>query len=79
MNLLLPALHELARIYDRQVNRAALWMARRKLASAETHLGLLGWHRKERGWQLRELTRSRHSLEDIFVAVTRSNPDEEVL
>ena len=34
---------------------------------------------KERGWQLRELTRSRHSLEDIFVAVTRSNPDEEVL
>lgn len=32
---------------------------------------------RERGWQLRELTRSRHSLEDIFVAVTKSNPEEE--
>jgi len=30
---------------------------------------------KERGWTLRELTRSRHSLEDIYVQVTR--PDEE--
>ncbi|HEX3798891.1 MAG TPA: ATP-binding cassette domain-containing protein [Verrucomicrobiae bacterium] len=29
----------------------------------------------ERGWKLRELTRSRHSLEDIYVRVTR--PDEE--
>ncbi len=29
----------------------------------------------ERGWPLRELTRSRHSLEDIYVQVTR--PDEE--
>jgi ABC-2 type transport system ATP-binding protein len=29
----------------------------------------------ERGWVLRELTRSRHSLEDIYVQVTR--PDEE--
>ena len=31
----------------------------------------------ERGWQLRELTRSRHSLEDIFVQVTRPNKEEE--
>ena len=31
----------------------------------------------ERGWQLRELTRSRHSLEDIFVRVTRPNKEEE--
>ena len=30
----------------------------------------------ERGWQLRELTRSRHSLEDIFVQVTRPNKEE---
>ena len=30
---------------------------------------------RERGWPLRELTRSRHSLEDIYVRVTR--PDEE--
>jgi ABC-2 type transport system ATP-binding protein len=31
----------------------------------------------ERNWSLRELTRSRHSLEDIFVRVTRPNPEEE--
>ena len=30
---------------------------------------------RERGWPMRELTRSRHSLEDIYVRVTR--PDEE--
>src|ERR1035437_9659281 len=30
---------------------------------------------RERGWTLRELTRSRHSLEDIYVQVTK--PDEE--
>ncbi len=30
---------------------------------------------RERGWSLRELTRSRHTLEDIYVRVTR--PDEE--
>ena len=30
----------------------------------------------ERGWQLRELTRSRHSLEDIFVQVTRPKDEE---
>ena len=30
---------------------------------------------RDRGWTLRELTRSRHSLEDIYVQVTR--PDEE--
>jgi len=30
---------------------------------------------RERGWVLRELTRSRHSLEDIYVQITK--PDEE--
>jgi len=32
----------------------------------------------ERGWVLRELTRSRHSLEDIYVQVTKPNEDEEI-
>jgi ABC-2 type transport system ATP-binding protein len=32
---------------------------------------------RERGWMLRELTRSRHSLEDIFVRVTRASKEEE--
>jgi ABC-2 type transport system ATP-binding protein len=32
---------------------------------------------KERGWLLRELTRSRHTLEDIYVAVTQPSEDEE--
>src|SRR5881296_3030591 len=31
----------------------------------------------ERGWPLRELSRSRHSLEDIFVRVTRPDREEE--
>jgi ABC-2 type transport system ATP-binding protein len=31
----------------------------------------------ERGWMLRELTRSRHSLEDIYVQVTKPNEEEE--
>ena len=30
----------------------------------------------ERGWRLRELTRSRHSLEDIYVQVTRPGEEE---
>jgi len=30
-----------------------------------------------RGWRLRELTHSRHSLEDIFVHVTRADREEE--
>ena len=30
----------------------------------------------ERGWQLRELSRSRHSLEGIFVRVTRADKEE---
>jgi len=30
---------------------------------------------RQRGWALRELTRNRHSLEDIYVQVT--HPDEE--
>lgn len=32
---------------------------------------------RDRGWSLRELTRSRHSLEDIYVRVTRPEEDEE--
>ena len=32
---------------------------------------------RERGWALRELTRSRHSLEDIYVQVTRPNEEDE--
>jgi gliding motility-associated transport system ATP-binding protein len=32
----------------------------------------------ERGWKLRELSRSRHSLEDIFVRVTRTDKEEEL-
>ena len=34
---------------------------------------------RERGWMLRELTRSRHSLEDIYVQVTKPNEEEEKL
>jgi ABC-2 type transport system ATP-binding protein len=32
---------------------------------------------REHGWSLRELTRNRHSLEDIYVQVTRPNEEEE--
>ena len=32
---------------------------------------------RERGWRLRELTRSRHSLEDIYVQVTKRTEEEE--
>jgi len=32
---------------------------------------------RQRGWALRELTRSRHSLEDIYVQVTKPNEEEE--
>jgi ABC-2 type transport system ATP-binding protein len=32
---------------------------------------------RERGWLLRELTRNRHSLEDIYVQVTRPSEEEE--
>jgi ABC-2 type transport system ATP-binding protein len=32
---------------------------------------------RERNWSLRELTRSRHSLEDIYVQVTRPNEEDE--
>ena len=31
----------------------------------------------ERGWMLRELMRNRHSLEDIYVQVTKPNEEEE--
>ena len=32
---------------------------------------------RQRGWPIRELTRSRHSLEDIYVQVTRPAEEEE--
>jgi ABC-2 type transport system ATP-binding protein len=32
---------------------------------------------REHGWQLRELTRNRHSLEDIYVRLTRPDEEEE--
>jgi len=32
---------------------------------------------QSRGWRLRELTRNRHSLEDIYVQVTKPNEEEE--
>ena len=32
---------------------------------------------KKRGWILRELTRGRHSLEDIFIKVTRADKEDE--
>jgi len=38
---------------------------------------LIFWIVQERGWPLRELTRSRHSLEDIYVQVTRPGEEEE--
>jgi ABC-2 type transport system ATP-binding protein len=34
---------------------------------------------KQRGWVLRELSRSRYSLEDIYVRVTRPEAEEEVI
>ncbi|HEY9510321.1 MAG TPA: ABC transporter ATP-binding protein [Verrucomicrobiae bacterium] len=33
---------------------------------------------QQRNWPLRELTRNRHSLEDIYVQVTRGNEEEEL-
>ena len=35
------------------------------------------WLARERGWQLRELTRSRLSLEDIYLRLTRQEEEEE--
>jgi ABC-2 type transport system ATP-binding protein len=32
---------------------------------------------RDRGWVVRELTRSRHSLEDIYVQITKSDEEEE--
>jgi gliding motility-associated transport system ATP-binding protein len=32
---------------------------------------------RERGWTLRELTRNRHSLEDIYVQITKPDEEEE--
>jgi ABC-2 type transport system ATP-binding protein len=31
---------------------------------------------REKGWPLRELTRSRHSLEDVYVQVTKPITEE---
>ena len=31
----------------------------------------------QHGWPLRELTRTRHSLEDIFVRLTKADKEEE--
>jgi len=31
----------------------------------------------QNGWQLRELTRSRHSLEDIYVQVTKPRTEDQ--
>jgi ABC-2 type transport system ATP-binding protein len=38
------------------------------------HIFLLA---REQGWMVRELTRSRHSLEDIYVQITKPNEEEE--
>jgi hypothetical protein len=32
---------------------------------------------RDRGWSLRELTRNRRSLEDIYVQITRPDEEEE--
>ena len=32
---------------------------------------------RERGWKLRELSRVRHSLEDIYIRLTRPESEEE--
>lgn len=32
---------------------------------------------KQRGWRLRELTRGRHTLEDVFVKITRADKEEQ--
>jgi len=32
---------------------------------------------RDRGWSLRELTRNRHSLEDIYVQLTKPSEEEE--
>ncbi len=37
---------------------------------------LVYWTAQERGWMMRELTRSRHSLEDIYVRVTQRDGEE---
>jgi len=34
---------------------------------------------RDRGWTLRELTRGKHTLEDIFIRVTRGEKEEEQL
>jgi hypothetical protein len=33
----------------------------------------------ERGWKLRELSRVRHSLEEVYIRLTRPESEEETL
>jgi chromosome segregation ATPase len=47
VKLFLPALRELARILGRQASRLRRLLARRRLAKAETDLGLLGWQQAD--------------------------------
>jgi chromosome segregation ATPase len=47
VNYYAPALREAVRIYDRQINRISLIIARRNLAKAEYDLGLLGWQQAD--------------------------------
>ena len=47
MNLFAPGLREASRIFGRQLRRLKLLIARRKLARAETELGLLGWQQAD--------------------------------
>lgn len=47
MNLFAPGLREARRLFDRQINRFSLLIARRNLAAAEYDLGLLGWQQAD--------------------------------
>lgn len=47
MNLFAPGLREARRLFDRQINRFSLLIARRNLAAAEHDLGLLGWQQAD--------------------------------
>ncbi len=47
MNLFAPGLREASRIFGRQYRRLRLLLARRRLAHAETDLGLLGWQQAD--------------------------------
>ena len=47
MNLFAPGLREASRIFGRQFSRLRLLIAQRRLARAETQLGLLGWQQAD--------------------------------